>query len=664
MAQTLALRFFPEFDVLHLRLCPKLLSLPGTQPWKSDASASSSTPHCGPTQAAFIPPCADSLNLIQRRCRTAFVGQCYFDDMARTYSAARIAFNRSIRNDVNMRVFEAVACGSMPMTNDLSDNGLDALFRDGVHLASDLPGCRRPARKAGVSSRARDASGVTPLCITSGVERSSAAASMHVRCVRENHRRFLEKWPGNGCGDTPHPASGRPLPPGLSQKGRGGRLCPPRAGRGQFPADFAPDGGLRLRLDLPHPRLRACCNRTSRQESTNPVLGRVGRAVSFGMEPMPPGQTESGIAQSGLFDYRNGLQRSLARRSHSRMRCSMTIRPLAAAVSDQETAEATNRNRVSGIGRVPIIVAGCLICLIAAINLVRLTCATAPRNPWESLEVVEAWRSLRGMPVYELPPAGHATHNYGALVPWVQGQIFRWTGPNNVTGRLLSVSSALLLVTLLAFCCKGEHSAWALAIAWAALLGVDHRSGNYFAENRPDMTALFLGAAAVVLLGLGVERRRWAMVVLGTACLVLGFFFKQTVSIFSAVPTFALLIRWRRPARTEIALAALPLLVMASVILSLRFFSPAVHYYMIAVQGSYAINWPRAAKFLWELLLDSPLFLVVLAEMVFFGEGLRRAGSLARAGCWRFWRSPFRFPSSPSPSSAAGPTACCPHCWR
>ena len=56
--------------------------------------------------------------------------------MARTYSAARIAFNRSIRNDVNMRVFEAVACGSMLMTNDLGDNGLAELFRDGVHLAT------------------------------------------------------------------------------------------------------------------------------------------------------------------------------------------------------------------------------------------------------------------------------------------------------------------------------------------------------------------------------------------------------------------------------------------------------------------------------------------------------------------------------------------------
>ena len=35
-----------------------------------------------------------------------------------------------------MRVFEAVACGSMLVTNDLRDNGQAELFRDGVHLAT------------------------------------------------------------------------------------------------------------------------------------------------------------------------------------------------------------------------------------------------------------------------------------------------------------------------------------------------------------------------------------------------------------------------------------------------------------------------------------------------------------------------------------------------
>jgi hypothetical protein len=289
-----------------------------------------------------------------------------------------------------------------------------------------------------------------------------------------------------------------------------------------------------------------------------------------------------------------------------------------------QVSEEKNHRRVLGAGRLPLLIAACVICGIGSINLYRLLSATAPRNPWESLQVVEAWRSLSGMPVYELPPEGHATHNYGALVPWVQGQIFRWTGPNNVTGRLLSVVSALCLVTLLAFCFAGERSVWALAIAWAALVGLDHRSGHYFAENRPDMTALFVGGLAVVVLSMGMERKRWPLVILGTACLVVGFFFKQTVSIFSAVPLIALFMRTRRPARSEVVLAGIPLVVMASVILSLGFVSPAVHYYMIAVQRSYVINWPRAAKFLWELLLDSPLFLVLLADFVFLEEGLRR----------------------------------------
>jgi 2-polyprenyl-3-methyl-5-hydroxy-6-metoxy-1,4-benzoquinol methylase len=79
---------------------------------------------------------ADLVRLLQNRFPNHFVGRCYFDDMARTYSASRLVFNRSILNDVNMRVFEAVACGSLLLTNDLRDNGQEELFHDGVHLAT------------------------------------------------------------------------------------------------------------------------------------------------------------------------------------------------------------------------------------------------------------------------------------------------------------------------------------------------------------------------------------------------------------------------------------------------------------------------------------------------------------------------------------------------
>jgi GT2 family glycosyltransferase/tetratricopeptide (TPR) repeat protein len=84
----------------------------------------------------FPGPRADLVRLIERRFRRTFVGRRFFDDMARVYSQSRIVFNRSVRDDVNMRVFEALACGSLLMTNDLAENGQDELFRDGVHLAA------------------------------------------------------------------------------------------------------------------------------------------------------------------------------------------------------------------------------------------------------------------------------------------------------------------------------------------------------------------------------------------------------------------------------------------------------------------------------------------------------------------------------------------------
>ena len=65
-----------------------------------------------------------------------FVGQKYFEEMARIYSASRLIFNRSVKNDINMRVFEGMGCGGLLLTNDLTENGQSELFTEGVHLAT------------------------------------------------------------------------------------------------------------------------------------------------------------------------------------------------------------------------------------------------------------------------------------------------------------------------------------------------------------------------------------------------------------------------------------------------------------------------------------------------------------------------------------------------
>jgi len=293
---------------------------------------------------------------------------------------------------------------------------------------------------------------------------------------------------------------------------------------------------------------------------------------------------------------------------------------------DARIANRTHRHS-SWLCRGPILVTAIFICLISSYSLSRLVLANAPRNPWEATEVLEAWRSLRGMPVYELAPTAHSTHVYGALVPWLQGEIFRWVGPNNISGRLLSLVSALVAVTILAVTLRGDRSAWFFVVAWATIMGVNHRSGDYFAENRPDMTAMMFAAAGMLLLGLGQEKRRWLWVVLGSACLVAGFFFKQTAFIFAAVPLVVLCLRWRRPTRSELLLALFPPALAVGVVLVLRVFSPTVYYYMIDVPRAFGLDWIRTARCLWNLLIDSPLFLLLIGEWIILDKGSLRNDS-------------------------------------
>ncbi len=232
-----------------------------------------------------------------------------------------------------------------------------------------------------------------------------------------------------------------------------------------------------------------------------------------------------------------------------------------------------------------------------------------------------AWRSLHGLPVYELSPPGHSTHPYGALLSWSQGEIFRWVGPNNHSVRLLSALSAIVAVTLLAAVMTGERSAWSFLLAWALIFGMNHRSGEYFADPRPDMSCLMFTTMGMLLLGFGQERRRWLPVVLGTACLIAGFFFKQTAFIFAAVPLVVLALRWRRPALGEIYLASFPLVIAFGVVLALRILNPTVYYYMIDVPKAFGLDLVRSARCLWNLLLDSPLFLLLLGEWILLEKG-------------------------------------------
>ena len=76
------------------------------------------------------------LETLAAKYPTHFIGQKYFEEMAQVNSASRLIFNRSVKNDINMRVFEAMGCGGLLITNDLSDNGQTELFDDNKHLVT------------------------------------------------------------------------------------------------------------------------------------------------------------------------------------------------------------------------------------------------------------------------------------------------------------------------------------------------------------------------------------------------------------------------------------------------------------------------------------------------------------------------------------------------
>ena len=81
-------------------------------------------------------PRQELLEFISREFPDSFVGQAYFDELAKIYSQARIGFNRSVKNDVNMRVFETLGCGTLLLTNDLRDNRQDELLIPDRHLVT------------------------------------------------------------------------------------------------------------------------------------------------------------------------------------------------------------------------------------------------------------------------------------------------------------------------------------------------------------------------------------------------------------------------------------------------------------------------------------------------------------------------------------------------
>jgi glycosyltransferase involved in cell wall biosynthesis len=71
---------------------------------------------------------------IKNKYSNSFIGIAECAKIGEIYSQCKIVFNYSIKNDINMRVFEALLSGSMLITNKIKNNGFEELFEIGKDL--------------------------------------------------------------------------------------------------------------------------------------------------------------------------------------------------------------------------------------------------------------------------------------------------------------------------------------------------------------------------------------------------------------------------------------------------------------------------------------------------------------------------------------------------
>lgn len=86
----------------------------------------------------LYPRRGELLSAIQNSQWNSFVGRADPSQMFEIYQQSKVVFNFSPKNDLNMRIFEAMGSGALLSTNKIFNNGLEDLFVEGDDFVSYL----------------------------------------------------------------------------------------------------------------------------------------------------------------------------------------------------------------------------------------------------------------------------------------------------------------------------------------------------------------------------------------------------------------------------------------------------------------------------------------------------------------------------------------------
>lgn len=89
--------------------------------------------YVGSESAEMHPQRSALLDVLRVECPSTRFGRASPAEMGRIYAGAKLVFNRSVKNDVNMRFFEAMGAGAVLLTDRIFDNGVEDLFDEGRH---------------------------------------------------------------------------------------------------------------------------------------------------------------------------------------------------------------------------------------------------------------------------------------------------------------------------------------------------------------------------------------------------------------------------------------------------------------------------------------------------------------------------------------------------
>lgn len=89
--------------------------------------------YVGSNSATVHPVRHALLSAICKDFPNVFMGMTSPQEMGRVYAKAKMVFNKSVNNDVNMRYFEAMGAGAVLLTDYARDNGVEDLFNAGEH---------------------------------------------------------------------------------------------------------------------------------------------------------------------------------------------------------------------------------------------------------------------------------------------------------------------------------------------------------------------------------------------------------------------------------------------------------------------------------------------------------------------------------------------------